>query len=127
MNGEATVTPCLILDDEELNSLKHRIQWRQKGTQSVQALFNTTKGKPEFPKAFQTYKGALTQGVKPTSFPFVPKKKVQALPTPVDPPTPEYAACTPPPSPKVALLLNSSNTDTEMKMNMIDLPTSLSE
>ena len=47
---------CLILDDNELNSLSHRLQWRNKDDKNVHTLFQEAKGKRAFPSAFQTFK-----------------------------------------------------------------------
>jgi hypothetical protein len=76
---------CMILDDSELNSLGHRIQWRKKGTTDVQQLFNTTAKKYDFPRAFQTYRtGPTTQTVTQfPSFRTVPIKKREQVFTPL--------------------------------------------
>jgi hypothetical protein len=78
----------MILDDSELNSLGHRIQWRKKGTTDVQQLFNTTAKKYDFPRAFQTYRTGPTTQTGPTnaqlpSFLTVPIKKREQVFTPL--------------------------------------------
>ena len=61
---------CMILDDDQLNSLSQRIQWRNKDSNPIQLLFKETKEKRTFPTAFQTFK---QDG---TNFPFYkPEKK----------------------------------------------------
>jgi len=77
---------CMILDDSELNSLGHRIQWRKKGTTDVQQLFNTTAKKYDFPRAFQTYRTGPTGPTPITQFPSfrtVPIKKREQVFTPL--------------------------------------------
>jgi hypothetical protein len=56
MNGRFEENECLILDDNELNSLSHRLQWRNKDAKNVHTLFQEAKGKRAFPSAFQTFK-----------------------------------------------------------------------
>jgi len=77
----------MILDDSELNSLGHRIQWRKKGTTDVQQLFNTTAKKYDFPRAFQTYRtGTAPTSQTVTQFPSfrtVPIKKREQVFTPL--------------------------------------------
>lgn len=79
---------CMILDDSELNSLGHRIQWRKKGTTDVQQLFNTTAKKYDFPRAFQTYRTGVATPSSQTatqfpSFRTVPIKKKEQVFTPL--------------------------------------------
>lgn len=104
------VQECMILDDAELNSLSHRLQWRKKGTHDVQTLFHATKGKPEFPKAFQTYRSGVKQSETggQNKFPFVRNETSKRKGEPFVPLTedlkneivdPPYAPCTPPNSP----------------------------
>lgn len=56
MDGRFEEIECLILDDNELNSLSHRLQWRNKDAKNVHTLFQEAKGKRAFPSAFQTFK-----------------------------------------------------------------------
>lgn len=73
--GRFEENECLILDDNELNSLSHRLQWRNKDAKNIQSLFQEAKGKRAFPSAFQTFK---PEG---TAFPYYRNdKKVQEKP-----------------------------------------------
>jgi len=71
-NGRFEENECLILDDNELNSLSHRLQWRNKDAKNIHSLFQEAKGKRAFPSAFQTFK---PEG---TAFPYYRNdKKIQ--------------------------------------------------
>ena len=63
---------CLILDDNELNNLSHRLQWRNNDSKNVQSLFQEAKGKRAFPSAFQTFKA------EGSAFPYYKNEKKSA-------------------------------------------------
>jgi hypothetical protein len=67
--GSIEENECLILDDNELNSLSHRLQWRNKDAKSIQSLFQEAKGKRAFPSAFQSFK------LEGSAFPYYKNEK----------------------------------------------------
>lgn len=72
MNCVPHTTECLILDDDELKAGPNQstLEWRKAPVINIQTLFQTPKDKPEFPKAFQTYRSKQYE----TLYPLLPAK-----------------------------------------------------
>lgn len=65
---------CKILDDADLEAAQ-RLEWRRAMPTRMELLFQTPKGKPEFPKAFQTYRAGLSGSGQPRADPNFPFQK----------------------------------------------------
>ena len=65
----------MFLDDDELENQATTLEWRKPVATNIQSLFQSPKEKPEFPKAFQTYRSKHYE----TLFPLLPARAVTPL------------------------------------------------